>query len=116
MCSSASSCTSLFAEETIVSMNLSSLIVVIVRSVSCFPESFVEDLRLTGPRPVVSSACVVLVVGLGHVFLQEVFEVILHRVSEGHTVEFRGAVEAQACIVGAVVVQSRCLLGLIGCP
>ena len=65
-------------------MNLSSLIVVIVCSVSCFPESFVEDLRLAGPRPVVSSACVVLVVGLGHVFLQEVFEVVLHRVSDGH--------------------------------
>ena len=63
-----------------------------------------------------SSACVVLVVGLGLVFLQEVFEVVLHRVSEGHTVEFRGAVEVQACIVGAVVVQGRRLLGLIGCP
>ena len=84
MCSSASSCTSLFAEETIVSMNLSSLIVVIVRSVSCFPESFVEGLRLAGPRSVVSSPCVVLVVGLGHVFLEEVFEIILHRVSDGH--------------------------------
>ena len=57
-----------------------------------------------------------VVVGLGHVCLEEVFEVVLHRVSEGHTVEFRGAVEVQACIVGAVVVQGRRLLGLIGCP
>ena len=65
-------------------MNLSSLIVVIVCSVSCFPESSVEDLRLAGPRSVVSSPCVVLVVGLGHVFLQEVFKVVLHRVSDGH--------------------------------
>ena len=55
-------------------------------------------------------------IGLGLVYLQEVFEVVLHRVSEGHTVEFRGAVEVQACIVGAVVVQGRRLLGLIGCP
>ena len=57
-----------------------------------------------------------VVVGLGLVFLQEVLEVVLHRVSEGHAVEFRGAVEVQACIVGAVVVQGRRLLGLIGCP
>lgn len=32
----------------------------------------------------VTSARVVLVVGLGHIFLQEVFEVVLHRVSDGH--------------------------------
>ena len=70
--------------EVKVLMNSSSLIVVIVCSVSCFPELFVEGLRLAGPRPVVSSACVVLVVGLGHVFLQEVFEIVLHRVSDGH--------------------------------
>ena len=68
-------------------MNLSSLIVVIVCSVSCFPESFVENLRLAGPRPAASSACVVLVVGLGHVFLEEVFEVVFHRVSDGHGIE-----------------------------
>ena len=74
--------------EVRVLMNLSSLIVVIVCSVSCFPESFVEDLRLAGPRPVVSSACVVLVVGLGHVFLEEVFEVVFHRVSNGHGIEW----------------------------
>lgn len=97
-------------------MNSSSLIAVIVDSISCFPESFVEDLRLPGPRLAASSACVVLVVGLGHVYLEEVFEVVLHRVSEGHPVKFRGAVEVQACIVGAVVVQGRRLLGLIGCP
>ena len=65
-------------------MNLSSLIVVMVCSVSCFPESFVENLRMAGPRPVVSSACVGLVVGLGHVFLQDVFEIVLHRVSDRH--------------------------------
>ena len=32
----------------------------------------------------VTSARVVLVVGLGHVFLQEVFEVVLHRMRGGH--------------------------------
>ena len=70
--------------EVRVVMNSSSLIVVMVCSVSCFPELSVENLRLTGPRSVVSPARVVLVVGLGHVFLQEVFEVVLHRVSGGH--------------------------------
>lgn len=65
-------------------MNLSSLIVVIVRSVSCFPELSGENLRLAGPSPATSSVCVVLVVGLGLVFLQEVFEIVLHRVSDGH--------------------------------
>ena len=69
-------------------MNLSSLIVVIVCSVSCFPELSAENLRLAGPRLVVSSACVVLVVGLGHVFLEEVFEIVLHRVSDGHGIEW----------------------------
>ena len=36
----------------------------------------------------VKSARVVLVVGLGHVFLQEVFEVVFHRVSNGHGIEW----------------------------
>ena len=36
----------------------------------------------------VTSARVVLVVGLGHVFLQEVFEVVFHRVSNGHGIEW----------------------------
>ena len=65
-------------------MNSSSLSVVIVCSVSCFPDSLVENLKGGWPKPAASSACVVLVVGLGHVFLQEVFEVVLHRVSDGY--------------------------------
>lgn len=57
-----------------------------------------------------------VVVGLGLVLLQEVFEVVLHRVSDGHGKGWSVRIKADAWILNAVVQQGRWLRGLIGCP
>ena len=66
--------------EVRVLMNSSSLIVVIVRSVSCFPGPFDVNSGWLAQAGA-SAACVVLVVGLCLICLEGVFEIALYRAS-----------------------------------
>ena len=55
-------------------------------------------------------------IGLGLVFLQEVFEIVLHRVSSGHGNGWSVRIKANTWIVNAVVEQGGWPLSLLGCP
>ena len=55
-------------------------------------------------------------IGLGLVFLQEVFEIVLHRVSGGHGNGWSVRIKADARVIDAVVEQGGWPLSLLGCP
>ena len=57
-----------------------------------------------------------VVVGLGLVFLQEVFEVVLHRVSSGYCKGWSARIKANTWIVDVVVEQGGWPWGLVGYP
>ena len=57
-----------------------------------------------------------VVVGLGLVFLQEVFEVVFHRVSDGHGKGWSVRIEAETRVARMVVQQGRWPWGPLGCP
>ena len=57
-----------------------------------------------------------VVVVLGLVFLQEVLEVVLHRVSGGYCKGWSVRIKANTWILNAVVEQAQWPLGLVGYP